>query len=116
VTIGTPTSRIVVPASGLYQLEARVQISSGSSSKKDVYVWFRKNGTDIPNTTRIVTSDVSSGYVTVALTETTSLEASDYIEMAFAANDVNVTVDSVAATAFAPAAPAIILSVTQVQQ
>lgn len=116
VTIGTPTSRIVVPASGLYQLEARVQISSGSSSKKDVYVWFRKNGTDIPNTTRIVTSDVSSGYVTVALTEITSLEASDYIEMAFAADDVNVTVDSVAATAFAPAAPAIILSVTQVQQ
>lgn len=116
VTIGTPTSRIVVPASGLYQLEARVQISSGNSSKKDVYVWFRKNGTDVPNTTRIVTSDVSNGYVTVALTEIISLEASDYIEMAYAANDTNVTVDSVAATAFAPAAPAIILSVTQVQQ
>ena len=116
VTIGTPASRIVVPASGLYQLEARVQISSGSSSKKDVYVWFRKNGTDIPNTTRIITSDVSSGYVTVAMTEIISLAASDYIEMAFAADDVNVTVDSVASTAFAPAAPAIILSVTQVQQ
>jgi hypothetical protein len=116
VTIGTPASRIVVPASGLYQLEARVQISSGSSSKKDVYVWFRKNGTDIPNTTRIITSDVSNGYVTVALTEIISLAASDYIEMAFAADDVNVTVDSVASTAFAPAAPAIILSVTQVQQ
>jgi len=116
VTIGTPTSRIVVPASGLYQLEARVQISSGNSSKKDVYVWFRKNGTDVPNTTRIVTSDVSNGYVTVALTEIISLEASDYIEMAYAANDTNVTVDSVASTAFAPAAPAIILTVTQVQQ
>ena len=116
VTIGTPTSRIVVPASGLYQLEARVQISSGNSSKKDVYVWFRKNGTDVPNTTRIVTSDVSNGYVTVALTETISLAASDYIEMAYAANDTNVTVDSVASTAFAPAAPAIILTVTQVQQ
>jgi hypothetical protein len=116
VTIGTPASRIVVPASGLYQLEARVQISSGSSSKKDVYVWFRHNGTDIPNTTRIVTSDVSSGYVTVALTEIISLAASDYIEMAFAADDTNVTIDSVPATAFSPAAPAIILSVTQVQQ
>jgi hypothetical protein len=116
VTIGTPTSRIVVPASGLYQLEARVQVSSGSSSKKDVYVWFRHNGTDIANTTRIITSDISSGYVTVAMTETISLDASDYIEMAFAADDTNVTVDSVPATAFCPAAPAIILSVTQVQQ
>lgn len=116
VTIGSPTSRIVVPASGLYQLEARVQISSGNSSKKDVYVWFRKNGTDISNTTRIVTSDVSNGYVTVALTETISLAASDYIEMAYAANHTNVTIDSVADTAFCPAAPAIILTVTQVQQ
>jgi hypothetical protein len=116
VTIGTPTSRIVVPASGLYQLEARVQISSGNSSKKDVYVWFKKNGTDVPNTTRIVTSDVSNGYVTVALTETISLAASDYIEMAYAATNTNVTIDSVAATAFSPAAPAIILTVTQVQQ
>lgn len=116
VTIGAPTSRIVVPASGLYQLEARVQISSGNSSKKDVYVWFRKNGTDVPNTTRIVTSDVSNGYVTVALTETISLAASDYIEMAYAASDTNVTIDSVASTAFSPAAPAIILTVTQVQQ
>jgi hypothetical protein len=116
VTIGSPTSRIVVPASGLYQLEARVQISSGNSSKKDVYVWFRKNGTDVPNTTRIVTSDVSNGYVTVALTETLSLEASDYIEMAYGANSTNITIDSVAATAFSPAAPSVILTVTQVQQ
>lgn len=116
VTIGSPTSRIVVPASGLYQVEARVQISSGNSSKKDIYIWFRKNGTDVPNTTRIVTSDVSNGYVTVALTETLSLEASEYIEMAYAANDVNITIDAVAATAFAPAAPSVILTVTQVQQ
>lgn len=116
VAIGAPSSRIVVPAAGLYALEARVQISSASASKKDVYVWFRHNGTDIPNTTRIVTSDISGGYVTVAMTEIISLEASDYIEMAFASNSTSVTVDSVAATAFSPAAPAIILSVTQVQQ
>lgn len=116
VTIGTPTSRIVVPASGLYQLEANVQISSGNSSKKDIYIWFRKNGTDVPNTTRIVTSNVNNGYVTVALTETLSLEASDYIEMAYGANSTNIIVDSVAATAFAPAAPSVILTVTQVQQ
>lgn len=116
VTIGTPASRIVVPASGLYQLEARVQISSGNSSKKDIYVWFRKNGVDVANTTRIVTSDVSNGFVTVALTETISLAASDYIEMAYAATNTNVTIDSVTATAFSPAAPSIILTVTQVQQ
>jgi hypothetical protein len=116
VTIGTPASRIVVPVSGLYQIKANVQISSGSGSKKDIYVWFRKNGTDVPNTTRIVTSDVSNGYVTVALTETLSLDASDYIEMAYGANSTDITIDAVAATAFAPAAPSVILAITQAQQ
>lgn len=116
VTIGTPASRIVVPVSGLYQIEANVQISSGSGSKKDIYVWLRKNGTDVPNTTRIVTSDVSNGYVTVALTETLSLDASDYIEMAYGATSTSITINAVAATAFAPSAPSVILTITQVQQ
>lgn len=116
ITIGSPASRIVVPQSGLYQLEARVQITSSSSSAKNVWVWFKKNGVTIPNSARIVTTDINSGYIPIALTETVSLASSDYIEMAFAADDTTVTIDTVAATAFAPAAPAVILAITQVQQ
>lgn len=116
VSIGTPTSRIVVPASGLYRLDATVQLTSGSSSSKNIWVWFKKNGTAIANSARLVTSDVNNGYIPIALTEPVSLAANDYIEMVFAANSTNVTVDNVAATAFAPAAPAIVLSLTQVQQ
>ncbi len=116
VTIGTPTSRIVVPQSGLYQFDATVQLTSGSSSAKNVWVWFKKNGTAIANSARLVTSDVNNGYIPIALSETVSLNANEYVEMAFAANSTNVTVDTVAATAFAPGAPAIVLSVTQIQQ
>lgn len=116
VTIGTPTSRIVVPESGLYRLDATVQITSGSSSAKNVWVWFKKNGTAIANSARIVTSDVNNGYVPIALMEPVSLAANDYIELAFASDSTNVTIDTVAATAFAPGAPAVVLSVTQVQQ
>jgi hypothetical protein len=79
-------------------------------------VWFRKNGTDVSNSSRIVTIDTSSGYVPIALIESFSLAANDYIEVGFASSDTAITIDSVAATAFAPAAPAIVLSVTQVQQ
>lgn len=116
VVIGTPTSRIVVPQSGLYQFDATVQLTSGSSSAKDIRFWFRKNGTDIANSTRIVTSDVNNGYVPMALNETVSLAASDYVELVFASSNTSVTIDNVAATAYAPAAPAVTLSVTQVQQ
>jgi len=116
VSIGTPTSRIVVPASGLYRLDANLQLTSGSSSAKNIWVWFKKNGTAIPNSARLVTSDLNNGYIPLAMQEPVSLDANDYIELAFAADSTAVTVDNVAATAFAPAAPAVILSVTQVQQ
>jgi hypothetical protein len=116
VSIGSPASRIVVSQSGLYQFNATVQISSGNSSAKNVYVWFRKNGTDVPNSTRLVTIDVNNGYIPIALIEAFSLEANAYVELMFASTDTAITIDNVAATAFAPAAPAVVLSVTQLQQ
>lgn len=116
VTIGGTTSQIIVPESGLYQFDATVQLTSGSSSSKNIWVWWKKNGTVIANSARLVTSDVNNGYIPIALNETVSLAANEYVELAFAADSTNVTVDSVAATAFAPAAPAVVLSVTQVQQ
>jgi len=116
VSIGSPASRIVVSQSGLYQFNATVQISSGNSSAKNVYVWFRKNGTDVPNSTRLVTIDVNNGYIPIALIESFSLEANAYVELMFASTDTAITIDNVAATAFSPAAPAAVLSVTQLQQ
>jgi hypothetical protein len=116
VTIGSPASRIVVPQSGLYRFEATIQLTSGSSSSKNVWFWFKKNGAAIADTARIVTSDPNNGYIPLVLSEPVSMAANDYIEIAFAANSVNVTIDTVAATAFAPRAPAVVLSVTQIQQ
>jgi hypothetical protein len=116
IAIGTPTSRMVVANSGLYQIEAKLQLTSGSSSAKNVWAWVKKNGTPIANSARIVTTDINGGYIAMSLTETISLVASDYIELAFAADNTNITVSSVAATGFAPAAPAVLLTITQVQQ
>ena len=116
ISIGSPASRIVVVQSGLYQFDATIQISSSSSSAKTVWLWFRKNGTDVANSARLVTIDINNGYTAVSLAEFFSLAANDRIEIMFAADNTAITVDNVAATAFAPAAPAIVLAVTQVQQ
>ena len=116
VVIGTPTSRIVVPVSGLYNFRADVQFTSSSSSAKTVWVWFRKNGTDISNSARLVSIALNNGYVPMALSEPISLNANEYVEVMFAADDTAISVAPVAATAFAPAAPSVTLEVTQVQQ
>ncbi len=116
ISIGSPASRIVVVQSGLYQFDATVQISSTSSSAKTVWLWFRKNGTDVANSARLVTININNGYTAVSMSEFFSLAANDRIEIMFAANDTAITVDNVAATAFAPAAPAVVLAVSQIQQ
>ena len=100
----------------MYQFSATVQLTSGNTSSKNVWVWFRKNGVDIPSSARLVTININGGYVPIALNEAVSLAANGYVELVYAANDTNVTVDNVPATAFAPAAPAVVLEVTQVQQ
>ena len=116
VVLGTPASRIVVPQSGLYTISANLQLTSTSATDKNVWFWVRKNGTDVANSARLVTVSVNNAYTVVSLREEVSLNANEYIELCWAANSTNVTLDAVAATAFAPAAPAVVVNVTQAQQ
>ena len=116
VVLGTPASRIVVPQSGLYTVSANLQLTSGSATDKNVWFWVRKNGTDVANSARLVTVSVNNAYTVVSLREEVSLGANEYIELCWAADSTNVTLDAVAATAFAPAAPAVVVNVTQAQQ
>lgn len=113
---GSPTTRITASQSGLYHFTCTLQISSGNTSAKDVSIWFARNGAAIANTRRIVTININNGFIPVATSEFFSLNAGDYIEVMYASSDVNITIDNVAATAFAPEAPAAIVAVTQVQQ
>ena len=117
VSRGTPTSRIITANAGLYNFVLSVQITSTNSSQKAVRVWLRKNGTtDVPNSARIASINLNNGYLVVTINDVLSLLAGDYIEIMFASDDVNISVATVAATAFAPAAPAALLAVTQTEQ
>ena len=117
VSIGGTTSQIFVAQAGLYNIACSVQITSGNSSQKAIWVWLRLNGiTDFPNSARIASITLNNGYVVVTLNEVASLLAGDFIEVMYAADSTNVSIATVAATAFAPAAPAVILAVTQTEQ
>jgi hypothetical protein len=116
VVLGTPASRIVVPQAGRYQFAATLQFISSSAADKNIWVWFRKNGVDIPDSARIVTVSLNNAYTPLSITEPVSLAANGYVEIVFAASSTNVRLDAVPATAFAPVSPAVVLDVTQVQQ
>jgi hypothetical protein len=117
VSIGTTTSEIYVAQAGLYNIACSVQITSNNSAQKSIWVWLRKNGTtDFPNSARVASITLNNGYLVVTLNEVASLLAGDFIEVMYAADNTNVSIATVAATAFAPAAPAVILAVTQTEQ
>jgi hypothetical protein len=115
VTIGSPASRLVVAEAGFYQVAVSVQLTSSSGSAKNVYFWLDKDGTAVPDTTRIVTLSANGQYATFSATYDVSLQATNYIRVMWASNDTAVTLDAVVASGFAPAAPSVIVVVTQVQ-
>lgn len=116
VTIGTPTSRIVVAQSGLYDISATLQWSSTNANTKNVYGWLRVNGTNLPRSSRIVSIAGNGTFTPILISEVVSLEADDYIEVMVATTVATVYLSAAPATAFSPTAPAVNLVVEQVQQ
>ena len=117
VLTGSPTDRLQVPQSGLYQFSARFQLSSTSASSKNARFWYRLNGsTNLANSTAIVSVDANNGYATISVSEIVSLAANDYIQLMWAVSDTTLSLSAVAATGYSPGAASVWVSVTQIQQ
>lgn len=114
---GSPTTRLTVAHSGLYNFAARIQFSSGNSNLKSAWMWLKKNGTtNVGSSTAIGSLKDSGGYTILAINDFVSLAANDYVELFWAVDDTGLQPTNVAATAFAPSAPTAHVAITQVQQ
>lgn len=111
------TSRLQVNQSGLYQVDvsAQVDASGGGFSSGTMYIWLRKNGSDVPDSTRRqgVLGSAPSTNFGVAIPVT--LDIDDYVEIAYAGDTTSLRFDAAAATTFAPSTAAVKVSVTQIQ-
>jgi hypothetical protein len=117
VTIGGTTSQIIVAQAGLYNINVSVQITSTSASQKAVRIWLRLNGTtDVPNSARLASLTRNGGYLVATLNQVESLLAGNFIEVMYASDSTAISIATVAATAYAPAAPAAIITITQTEQ
>lgn len=119
VVIDTIQSRIKVLHSGYYIFNASFQLTATNSSIKNIKMWFRKNGIDVPNTTLIRSLESGTAIAVQSRTFAESLNANDYIELVWASDNTGVALDARmadVAAPFAPAAPAVTLIVNQSQQ
>jgi hypothetical protein len=115
ISIGTPASRIVTTQAGFYQIDMSVQFVASNASSKTLYFWISKNGTDVPNTTRVYTLKANGDQRNLAATYLLPLLAGDYIELKWAATDTGVNLNATTGLAFAPDVPSVLLSVAQIQ-
>lgn len=111
VRIGTPTSHLVVDESGIYNFAFSLQLVKSTASAGYAYVWYRVNGNDIANTATKVVLSGSNAASVAAWNFFVPMNAGDYFQLMWAADNTNTTILHEAATAFCPAIPSAILTV-----
>lgn len=112
---GTPTSRIYVDRPGAYNFQFSLQLlgtGGGGGANRDVYIWPRVNGVDVPNSaTKIHIKGANEGYV-AAWNFVLRMNTGDYFQLMWATSNTNVEIHADPATAFCPAIPSVILTVS----
>lgn len=114
VSIGSPTSRIVVAEQGVYNIQFSAQLDKTSGAAADIYIWLRKNGTNVPNTASKVAIQGTAAETVAAWNFIIQLEPSNYVELMWASNDAAVVLHAASATSVWPAIPSVICTITQV--
>jgi len=115
VYLGTPTSRIYVNRPGAYNFQFSLQLQSTSgASAKEVYIWARLNGdTDtVENSATKITIEGNNKHYVAAWNFVLRMAEGDYFELMWATTNTTVQILADPATAFCPAIPSVIMTVT----
>jgi hypothetical protein len=114
-------TKILVKNDGLYNFQFSIQFENQDSDQHDVSVWFRKNGSNLPNSNSIFTVPArKSASIFGRLIGTVNifeeLEADEYVRVAWSTEDVNVIIKTVGTqtSPVRPVTPCVILTVSYV--
>jgi len=111
---GSSPVRVTADVAGIYNFQLSAQLLSTNASAKDVQVWIRRDGTDIGYSARTFTSDLNNGYFEMQWSFNIDLEADGYIEMMWASDDTDVSLQSTAPSSPYPGTASAVLAVNYV--
>jgi hypothetical protein len=114
-------SRITVPVTGVYNLQFSAQLKNTDNAQQDATIWFRINGSDVPNSATQITVHARKsasiyGYAVAAWNIFLSMTASQYVEIIWVPTSTTVTVEALpeSASPVYPAIPSVIATMCQV--
>lgn len=114
VTRGTPTSKVYIASTGIYNFQFSAQLDKTGGSASAVYIWPRVNGVNLPDSATKVVIDGPNNEIVAAWNFILVMKANDYFELAWQSSDTDVVIPYVTATGNIPAIPSIILTVNWV--
>ena len=90
-TCALPISRITAQYNGIYNLQfsAQIQKTQGGSSQ-DIYIWIRKQGVDVPDSSTKLTLANNGVFIVAAWNFFVSLNAGQYVELMWYATDSHI--------------------------
>lgn len=112
VYVGSPTSRIYVDESSLYDFQFSAQLDNTSGGDHLAWIWLRKNGTNVADSAGEIRLKGNNGELVASWNYFIELAAGDYVELMWSTADTAVQIAARAAAAPVPAIPSIILTVS----
>jgi len=109
ISIGSPSSRIVISTGGTYNIQFSAQLTSSGASDT-IEIWLRVNGVNVPRSNTFLVVD-NNKYQVAAWNFLYEFNSGDYFELITRGSTANGQIKAVASS---PATPSIILTVSQV--
>ena len=95
-------TKITVDIAGVYNFQYSSAVTSTNSSLKTVWVWIRRNGTDVGYSTNEYTVSGSGTDTIISWQFNIDLDTGEYIEMVWGADSTNVQIATTPPTPPAP--------------
>jgi hypothetical protein len=110
----TSGSRITFNNRGTYNVQFSAQLDQTSGSSHSIYIWLRKNGVDVPNSSSVVVVQGTTAELVAAWNFIVTVLAGDYVQIMWAVSNTAVQIVAAPATAFSPAIPSVIATAVSV--
>lgn len=116
ITIASSTN-ITVAAAGVYSINASIQFANSDTTNHTSTFWFRKDGTNIPNSASVISvPKVADGGKTLAqVTIFESMTVSSYIQLVWSVSNTAVTLDYTTASGVIPEIPSVIFNMQRIK-
>lgn len=114
ISRGSPTSKIFINETGLYNFQFSAQLDKTGGGKTDIFIWPRINGVNVPDSATKVVIQGSTDELVAAWNFVLLMQTGDYFELAWQSADTDMIILAQTPASNYPGIPSIIMTVTWV--